>query len=60
MEQESINQKISVSDTLNESFRLWKDNFIIIALVITIVFIPVQILIELASIAMKIFVDRII
>lgn len=53
MEQESINQKISVSDTLNESFRLWKDNFIIIALVITIVFIPVQILIELVSMTIE-------
>ncbi len=49
MEQELRNQKISVSETLNSSFKIWKDNFITIALVITIVFIPVQVLIELAS-----------
>lgn len=55
MEQELKNQKISVSETLNSSFRLWKDNFITIALVIAIVFIPVQILIELASIALEYF-----
>jgi hypothetical protein len=53
MEQELKNQKISVSETLNSSFRLWKDNFITIALVIAIVFIPVQILIELASMALE-------
>lgn len=53
MEQELKNQKISVSETLNSSFRIWKDNFITIALVITIVFIPVQILIELASIGFE-------
>ena len=53
MEQEFKNQKISVSETLSSSFKLWKDNFITIALVITIVFIPVQILIELASIAFE-------
>ncbi len=53
MEQESTNKKISVSETLNESFRLWKDNFIIIAIVIVIVFIPVQILIEFASMVIE-------
>lgn len=53
MEHELKNQKISVSETLNSSFRIWKDNFITIALVITIVFIPVQILIELASIGFE-------
>lgn len=53
MEQELKNQKISVSETLNSSFHLWKDNFITIALVITIVFIPVQIVIELVSIAVE-------
>lgn len=53
MEQESKNQKISVSETLNSSYKLWKDNFITIVLVITIVFIPIQILIELVSIAFE-------
>jgi len=45
--------KISVSETLNSSFRLWKENFLTIALVITIVFVPIQILIEFASIAFE-------
>ena len=53
MEQELKTQKISVSETLISSFRLWKDNFITIALVITIVFIPVQVLIELSSIGFE-------
>ena len=45
--------KVSVSDTLKTSFYLWKDNFVMIALVITIVFIPVQIIIELVSMALE-------
>jgi len=53
MVQELKNQKNSVSEILNSSFKLWKDNFITIALVITIVYIPVQILIELASITFE-------
>ncbi len=53
MEQELKNQKISVSETLNSSFKIWKSNFITIAIVITIVFIPVQIIIELASIGFE-------
>ncbi|WP_289056103.1 hypothetical protein [Carboxylicivirga marina] len=53
MEQELKNQKISISETLNSSFNLWKDNFITIAFVIAIVFIPVQILIELTSIGLE-------
>jgi hypothetical protein len=55
MEQGLKNQKISVSEILNSSFRLWKDNFIKIGLVIAIVFIPVQILIELASTTLEQF-----
>ena len=53
MEKKLKNQKISVSEILNLSFKIWKDNFIKIALVVTIVFIPVQILIELASIGFE-------
>lgn len=53
MDQETKNEKISVSETLNTSFKLWKANFIPIALAITIVFIPVQILIEFASMALE-------
>ncbi len=49
MEQKLTNQKISVSEILELSFKVWKDNFVTIALVITIVFIPVQVLIELTS-----------
>lgn len=53
MEQELKNQKISVSEILSTSFKLWTENFITIAFVIVIVFIPVQILIELVSIAFE-------
>ncbi len=49
MEQESKSQKISVTETLKLSFKVWKDNFITIALVITLVYIPIQILIGFAS-----------
>jgi hypothetical protein len=57
MNQKMMNEKISVSETLNTSFKLWKKNFIPIALAITIVFIPVQILIEIASMAFEHFRD---
>lgn len=53
MEQVPKTQKISVSETLISSFKIWKDNFITIALVITIVFIPVQILIEFVSMTIE-------
>ncbi len=53
MVQELKNQKISVSETLNSSFKIWKDNFMTIALVITIVFIPIQVLIEFVSIGFE-------
>lgn len=49
MKQELKKEKVSISETLKTSFHLWKENFVTIALVITIVFIPIQILIELAS-----------
>jgi hypothetical protein len=43
-------EKILVSEILKTSFSLWKENFMTIALVIVIVYIPVQVLIELVSI----------
>jgi hypothetical protein len=55
MTQELNKKKPSVSETLKTSFHLWKENFILIAIVITLVFIPVQILIECTSILFEHF-----
>lgn len=44
-----INTRIAVSETLGTAFELWKKNFVPIALTLVIVFIPVQILIELTA-----------
>ena len=49
MNQELNINRISISETLKTSFQLWKENIILIATVITIVFIPIQIFIELTS-----------
>ncbi|TKG92938.1 hypothetical protein EYV94_18380 [Puteibacter caeruleilacunae] len=53
MSEEVKNDKVSVSEILDISYKVWKENFTSIALAITIVYIPVQILIELASIAFE-------
>jgi len=53
MENKKEKVKVSMSETLKKSFILWKDNFLKIALVITIVYIPVQILIGLASVGFQ-------
>ncbi len=42
-------QKVSISETLSSSFKVWKENLLTIAIVITIVYLPIQSLIELVS-----------
>lgn len=53
MEENKLKEKISVAKILNVSFSLWKDNFLKIPIVMTIVFIPVQIIIEFVSVALS-------
>ena len=47
--EDPASQKVSITETLSSSFIVWKENLLTIAIVITIVYLPIQSLIELVS-----------